>query len=234
MTTGCGAEIYCAFDEAMWRPDLLQTSNCSPPDLPVNWRSLLSVPPPPITSQSAECGYLVSLMAERTADKVAEIRGQALNVFLANQGIQDVVGVLSEEDTPLTVKALRLLFDNADAPIYYFKHMFRRGRPAMCCDDIKPLFTEADGDYYPKHPAYPSGHSTKAHAVAYFYARLFPALTDDLFRAAAAVARNREVAGLHYPSDSLAGKLLAGQLVDALFTNAKFQTAAALARAEWP
>jgi len=230
----CGSQNYCSFGENMWRPDLLQLSDSSPPDLPVNWRSLLSLPPPPTDRQAVECGYLVSLKAERTPDKVAEIRGQALNVFLANEWVQDQVGPLSEESTPATIKALRLLFSNADPAIYYFKHMFRRGRPFMCCDDIEPLFTERDGDYYPAHPAYPSGHSTKAHIAAYFYARLFPHLTDGLLTAAAAIARNREVAGLHYPSDSLAGKLLAGQLVDALFTTSKFQGAAALARTEWP
>jgi hypothetical protein len=41
-------------------------------------------------------------------------------------------------------------------------------------------------------------------------------INDDLSVLADEVARNREIAGLHYPSDSAGGKDLAGSLLTAL------------------
>ena len=75
----------------------------------------------------------------------------------------------------------------------------------------------------PGHPSYPSGHATQATLMANLVARVFatPDLPDDprfhamrlLLRAMAErIARNREIAGLHYPSDSVAGQVIAEAL----------------------
>ena len=45
--------------------------------------------------------------------------------------------------------------------------------------------------------------------MAYLAAELDPEHTDAYFASALAIAQNREVAGLHYLSDTAAGKLLA-------------------------
>ena len=62
----------------------------------------------------------------------------------------------------------------------------------------------------PRHASFPSAHSLESHMIAL-------ALTDVRGRQSARVlnaladriARNREVAGVHYPSDSFAGKQIA-------------------------
>jgi membrane-associated phospholipid phosphatase len=73
----------------------------------------------------------------------------------------------------------------------------------------------------PGHSSYPSGHATQARLIAlcmtYVLGLVRPALpagdiaaiTETLAALARRVARNREIAGLHFPSDSQAGQKLA-------------------------
>jgi hypothetical protein len=72
----------------------------------------------------------------------------------------------------------------------------------------------------PGHAAYPSGHATEAYLMAKCLEKVMPVAastpvdpndpeTTALQRMAQRIARNREVLGVHYPSDSAAGKKLA-------------------------
>src|SRR5262249_11420905 len=72
----------------------------------------------------------------------------------------------------------------------------------------------------PGHASYPSGHATEAYLISKCLATVMPAAASTpydpadadstaLQRLAQRTARNREVLGLHYPSDSQAGKVLA-------------------------
>jgi membrane-associated phospholipid phosphatase len=75
----------------------------------------------------------------------------------------------------------------------------------------------------PGHAAYPSGHATQAYLIARCMKAVLPragwaALMSDgtysdkngpVYCMARRIARNREVLGLHYPSDSVAGEALA-------------------------
>lgn len=222
----------CTFDDAAWHPPLLVVAGLDASQLPANWRAAITLPAPPYLRQAYECRYLRTLSTEQDAKRGLIIK-QAVGIDEANQRVQEVIGPLDSAGASATHDALRLLYNNLDAPLYYFKRLFRRGRPVACCDGIS-LVIKPEDDNYPKHPAYPSGHATKAYALAYFYARLFPARSDQLMAEAADVGRNREVAGLHYPSDTVAGQLLAAQLVDMLFLNDEFQRHAARVPAEWP
>ena len=61
-------------------------------------------------------------------------------------------------------------------------------------------------------------------------------IVDDLKTMARRIRRNREIAGLHYSSDSVAGKALADALVQLLRTlppNSWYKAAVNAAHAEW-
>jgi hypothetical protein len=69
----------------------------------------------------------------------------------------------------------------------------------------------------PGHGSFPSGHATQAHAVAHVLKALLnldsakPAhakVIEQLDRQAARIATNRVVAGVHFPVDSMAGRML--------------------------
>lgn len=224
----------CRFPDEAWGDRFKQKEWEPTPLLPQAWDTLLSLPNPPWNRTASECRYLAGLKGPLRDGRRPEIDRQGRGFDIeATSTVQAVVGSVTVPDRPNARAAVDAVLSNIVAPIFHFKRRFKRGRPALCCGEpLDPMFPPGDRDH-PAHPAYPSGHSTQAHALAFFYARLFPQLTDDLMAAAADIAWNREIAGLHYPSDSLAGKLLASQLVDMLFDNPTFAALAAAAAAEF-
>lgn len=224
----------CRFPEDAWGDRFKEKEWEPTPLLPAHWDTLLSLPEPPWQRTASECRYLTSLRWPLRRDRWHEIDRQARGFDTeATATVQAVVGSVVAPDRPHARAAVDAVLSNVVAPIFRLKRRFMRGRPAMCCSEpLNPMFPPGDPDH-PAHPAYPSGHATQAYAVAFFYARLFPQLTDGLMTAAADIAWNREIAGLHYPSDSLAGKLLASQLVDMLFEHPEFAALAEAAAAEF-
>jgi membrane-associated phospholipid phosphatase len=103
----------------------------------------------------------------------------------------------------------------------HHKLAFGRPRPSQISPAVMPPVDP------PPHASYPSGHATQAHLVALCLSVVMPALVadhkrppettgdpvdlkrDPLREMALRIARNREVLGLHYPSDSEAGDRLA-------------------------
>lgn len=103
------------------------------------------------------------------------------------------------------------------------KHGFLVPRPNAFSHRIQPPIQT------PAHAAYPSGHATEAYAVA----TVLAALADDagtrtmLMEMAFRIAENRQVAGVHFPHDSLAGAVLGislGEWVVAAAQGAQFPT----------
>jgi undecaprenyl-diphosphatase len=78
------------------------------------------------------------------------------------------------------------------------KYVVRRPRPAL--DDLPPLSSTVSG------LSYPSAHSTMSFAAARELSRGLPAA--PLYAAATAMALSRPYAGVHYPTDVVAGAAL--------------------------
>lgn len=95
-----------------------------------------------------------------------------------------------------------------------FKHAFAVPRPSDASALIQPIIE------VPQHSAFPMGHATEGHFIAGLLIRLVPGLaapTGDwarqaLRRTAFRIAENRVIAGVHYPVDGLAGRLLGDTL----------------------
>jgi hypothetical protein len=98
----------------------------------------------------------------------------------------------------------------------------------------------------PGHAAFPSGHATQAHLIALCLEVVMPATIipvdingvpqpdqGPLRQMAHRIARNREVLGLHYPSDSVAGKTLAEQTFKLVRGLSTLQNVFAVAQTEW-
>lgn len=89
------------------------------------------------------------------------------------------------------------------------KHAFCCPRPGVLSPQIQPMIA------VPGHGSWPSGHATETFMVATVLQALLQQANrtgnkyqEQLQRFAARVAVNRTVAGLHYPVDSAAGRLL--------------------------
>jgi hypothetical protein len=107
-----------------------------------------------------------------------------------------------------------------------------RPRPSQVCPALLPPVQ------VPGHPSYPSGHSTEAHLIARCLRDIlghgeYSYLKNDLEALANRIARNREIAGLHYPSDSRAGKALAESIFERVKCIPAYKLAKKIACTEW-
>jgi hypothetical protein len=88
-----------------------------------------------------------------------------------------------------------------------FKHDFACWRPADLSAQVQPMITT------PEHGAFPAGHAAQAYAVAIVLEKLLGLASQDkravqLQRIAARISINRVVAGVHFPVDLSAGRVL--------------------------
>ncbi|MEY8839727.1 hypothetical protein AB9K41_11930 [Cribrihabitans sp. XS_ASV171] len=119
---------------------------------------------------------------------------------------------------PATTKLVAIGLEVGTHVAMTYKLRHQRPRPSHLCPALMPPIDP------PEHASYPSGHATQAWLVAHLLneatgRKLDPDGTvtlqgqderrNPLHDMAARIARNREVMGLHYPSDSEAGRRLA-------------------------
>lgn len=125
----------------------------------------------------------------------------------------------------------------------YYKGLRDRPRPSQLCPALLPPIP------MPGHASWPSGHATQAQLKAlcmeHVLQGILPgtlttgdlgAVSSNLRTLALRVARNREIAGLHYPTDSDAGRKLADTIAPFLTgmgTTTWFGKAVTAAKAEW-
>jgi hypothetical protein len=92
-----------------------------------------------------------------------------------------------------------------------FKHALACYRPVEFNAQVQPMITT------PGHGTFPMGHATQAYAVAHVLKALLKldptkarhlGVIDQFERQAARIATNRVIAGVHFPVDSMAGRML--------------------------
>ena len=174
-------------------------------DPALGWRCFDLDPPPGPDESPGEIATLHEYQRRLQDDRARrhEIPAQAAGgvpVELPRPlGIDDLVGFAVTRRLVLTVLDL-----TSDAG-HRFKAAFGRARPDVVDRTLRPALGN------PPHHAYPSNHSFQFHSVAEVMTRAGPELgaAPELCFAAARVAENREYAGLHYPSDTEAGRVLA-------------------------
>ena len=204
-----------------WDEDLWQRYGENPEPGPITFHGKeLTLPPPEqLVGKTDECAILLQYKLDRGA--------HALNIHRESQGAYEAIAPviaaigLSTDDpvNPLLKQVRCKLGAEIEEPIYRFKAKFMRARPWTCCGaELDPMLAKPHWRY-PGQPAYPSGHATVAWFFAYLFGEFYsPPQRQRLESAAAQVARNREIAGVHYPSDSEAGKRLAKQLVEIILS----------------
>ena len=177
-------------------------------------------------------------------DAARDERAAALREILSQdvEFISDFMGVLTitPGSHPNTFRVLHIASLIGSFAALYFKGLRNRPRPSQLCPALLPPVP------VPGHSSWPSGHATQARLMARCIERVLQQSTmsptdaafiaTDLKVLAGRVARNREIAGLHYESDSKAGCALANALFGTLTgTSApsRFVTAVNAAKDEW-
>jgi hypothetical protein len=184
-----------------------------------------------------EIEYLRSLMENDRAGYMAEIVAQHDNApfyWITLLGMTD-------GSKPATLKLMQMAMRIGEMTAIFYKEKYSRVRPSAICPGLAPPFGP------PGHPAFPSGHSLQAWLITYSLmeatrpAQGQPSIFKEQLKwLAKRVATNRERAGLHYPSDSLAGRYLAQQIFDTMLKvnhnnlYTIFYRALQDAKAEWP
>lgn len=130
---------------------------------------------------------------------------------------RDLGAWFNAEKLPVTSQVLQHVIQDATYYVFSLKNDFNRPRPYQLDSRIENL--EAPG-----HASYPSGHSSTSHVHAYILGHIFPEYQDHFLGVASDMAFSRETRGVHYPSDSEAGKVFARQFVHELMKSRKFRT----------
>ncbi len=194
-----------------------------------DWEKHIVLPRPPANSSArtrAELDNLKTLQDKRTPGMVEEIKGE-IKIEGFRLGPHSYPAISNPKENPHTHRLIDAANHDLQIITFSMKARFDRVRPRFLDTDLMPCIA------IPKHPAYPSGHATQAHVLAYIFQELDPDGAAAYRYDALRIARNREIAGVHYPSDSWAGILLARQIADRLFANPEFQVLLEKARAEW-
>jgi membrane-associated phospholipid phosphatase len=92
---------------------------------------------------------------------------------------------------------------DVDISLFYSKYTYLIKRPSKVDSSI------IHGVVLPKHPSYPSGHSTWFTTWAVLLSNFFPEMKDTWFKYAQEAGQSRIWAGLHYPIDHQGDKPLA-------------------------
>jgi hypothetical protein len=110
----------------------------------------------------------------------------------------------SRNSHPATFELARAALKVAQFMAVRFKRKYDFPRPSQLSPALMPPIDP------PGHASYPSGHATESYLLSAVMKLVMPKEAHaPLDRMAERVARNREVLGLHYPRDSMAGEVLA-------------------------
>ena len=129
------------------------------------------------------------------------------------------------DSLPLTAGLVASAWKDAEYYIWKYKNYFLRIRPYKLDARLNNLEET-------NWAAYPSGHATNSYVNAYLYSALLPEFSSFFIKDAYDMAHSREIIGVHYPSDSESGRLLAYQLVQRLLANKEFKKDFEVAKAE--
>lgn len=156
-------------------------------------------------------------MSHRTVEELQDLQKDQLS-----RNLKDVDEIICEQDLncvierftsdPMIKGKLLDLMDYITPIVVSIKNRYNRVRPSYLDANIKPVIS------VPLHPSYPSGHAIQAYVIAYVMTDIFPEKEQRLMHIADSIAINREIAGVHYRSDSEYGKLIARHLFDNYFT----------------
>lgn len=170
-----------------------------------------TLPPPP--NDASEAMQLVARKSERTEKKIREIQEEDSGI---SQQFWRIVSI-DPRSCPKQEQFLTLaIVVEAGSIVLPLKAKFNRTRPDKVNPAVAPVIP------VPWHAAYPSGHATQSNLLYRIFERWYPGRTAEFERAAFRIGDNREIAGLHYRSDSQAGRWLGGQIFAELLKSPEF------------
>jgi hypothetical protein len=211
------------YSQARWGADyksMLALAEFSATD----WKDI-SVNNPPVLgyTKAVELPALVDQQRLLRPARLPEILAQSYDFQLymvAQLGI-------SRRSFPATYLALKMAARAGELVMCALKMKHSRPRPSQ----LYPLlFPPVE---VPPHASYPSGHSTISHMMAAAATEIVPIMKIQATALADRISENREIAGLHFKSDTDAGTDAANQAMYRLRMSNFYNDAVAEAMQEW-
>jgi len=185
---------------------------------------LPEAPAPGSLAAQADLEAVLQAQAWRTPEQVAWARLIDKDKAFNNAS---VLGAwFTKENLPLTAALLADVTEDVNAVGALTKKLHARARPSQVDPRVQPCVA------VPASASYPSGHVTRAFAWAAVLAEIFPAHRDELLARAERAGWGRMLAGVHFPSDVVGGRLLAEAVVAELKKSPAFRAAVEKCRAE--
>jgi acid phosphatase (class A) len=167
------------------------------------------IPPAPADNSlntAADIEVVYQVQRRRTPEQVT------IALYFADDSIFQFDAVLGSwfkaETLPLTTAFFAQIDEDRGAITSKGKKLWSRPRPPLLDSRIHACV------FLPKSGSYPSGHSTRAFVFAGLLSEVFPEKREALRERAQLVAWSRVIGGVHYPSDIVAGRMLADRLVE--------------------
>jgi acid phosphatase (class A) len=178
---------------------------------------LLPGPPSAASTEArAELELMLSIQDKRSQ---ADVDRCASEVKLGVEAFQSVLGPwCTTKNLPRLAKLFADLDRDSKSITNAAKDHFRRPRPEH--DEPRIHVPIADDTTF----AYPSGHATRGIMYAWILAELAPEHRDALLDRGREIGWDRVVAGLHHPSDIMAGRVLGQALSQTLLADPRFQS----------
>ena len=160
----------------------------------------VTMPPPPLNSSlatRADLDELLRLQAARSPAEQASIQ-RHLDYAPICAHFVDVAG-----RALVILPRTRALLDHVQLDIrwavFQSKKQFARIRPDRLEPRLHPCLP------MPAHPAYPSSHAAQGYLLGRVVGLLAPQAVGPLAELGVQIGHEREIAGVHYPSDGVAG-----------------------------
>lgn len=127
---------------------------------------------------------------------------------------------------PATFKLLQGVTKDMRIMEFTVKYHLLRARPYVLEPKLQPLAIMGS-------PSFASGHTLWAYIQAFTWSELVPNKRQQFLDLAYEIGESREVMGIHYPSDEEAARVLAHDILTAMWSNPKFQEDLKAAKLEW-
>ena len=206
----------------------------------IDWVTLIA--PPPAADSAQQQRDLQAVLDLQAANHTGERREQAIADSEASCfRFTDVLGPgFNAKQLPFTAAFLSRAANEANAATGILKRHWQRPRPFVVSDKVERLAdvaprkdqTDAGALHAFEYSSYPSGHATYGTACALLLTQLVPEKQKQLFHRGVEYGESRVIVGAHFPSDLLAGRLVATAAITLMLQNTVFHHDLKIARKE--
>ena len=227
-----GASLAADNAPAMMPPPAASSDYLQPGQIDLT--TLLPPPPAPGSPRDKkDIQHLLDLQHHRTPAQAARALADGdVTVFR----FADVLGPnFAKDKLPVLAAFFDRVRHTESAFVGPAKDYWARPRPFEADKRIHPIpqlkegVTNKDGTF---NHSYPGGHATFGASCAIILSNMVPEKRAELFARGWVFGDNREMGGVHYPTDEEAGRIDAEVLVYAMEQNPQFQSDFAAAKAE--